>query len=219
MFIGHFALGFAAKRIVPTISLATLFAAAQLADLLWPFFLAAGLEQVQISPNPNPLLRLVFVSYPYSHSLLLLIIWGTVFGLLWRRPSDAGNAFRVLLLLVTSHWVLDFVTHLPDLPIYPGSRTFGLGLWTLPALTNAIEVPLYIAGVIVYATTTRARDRIGSWGFWTLAAFLLAAYIGVLTSPPPPSVPALYLSAIVSSLVILAWTAWVDSHRNAIGRP
>ena len=218
MFVGHFALGFAAKRVVPTISLATLFVAAQFADLLWPFLLAAGLEEVQISPDPNPLLRLVFVSYPYSHSLLFLIIWGTALGLLWRKRSHLANALTVLLLLVVSHWVLDFVTHLPDMPIYPGSRTFGLGLWTSPALTMAIEVPLYIAGVVIYATTTRARDRIGSWSFWTLAAFLLVAYVASLTGPPPPSGPALYVTAIVSSLLLVAWAAWADNHRSPVTR-
>jgi hypothetical protein len=214
MFIGHFALGFAAKRVAPTLSLATLFLAAQLADVLWPFLLAAGVEQVQISSDPNPFLRLVFIQYPYSHSLLFLIIWGTAFGWVWQRRSQAANALRVLLFLVVSHWVLDFVTHLPDLPIYPGSRTFGLGLWTSPALTLAIELPLYAAGLVIYARTTRARDRIGSWGFWALAAFLLVAYAASFTAPPPPSVPALYASAIGGSLILLGWAWWADKHRE-----
>lgn len=218
MFIGHFALGFAAKRVVPAISLATLFVAAQFADLLWPFLVAAGIEEVQISPDPNPLLRLVFVSYPYSHSLLFLIIWGTALGLLWRRRSHLANALTVLLLLVVSHWVLDFVTHRPDMPIYPGSDRFGLGLWNRPALTLAIEIPLYIAGVAIYARTTRARDRVGLWGFWALAAFLPVAYAAILTGPPPPSLPALYGSAIASGLLVSAWAWWVDKHRTAVLR-
>src|ERR687898_1252522 len=102
MVIGHFALGLAAKRVAPTLSLATLFAAAQLADLLWPFLLAAGLEEVQITSDANPLLRLVFLRYPYSHSLMFLIIWGAVFGIAWRARTRVARVLPVLLLLVVS---------------------------------------------------------------------------------------------------------------------
>ncbi len=83
LFIGHFALGFAAKRAAPRLSLAVLFAAAQLADLMWPFLLAGGIEQVRIDPGITAFTPLDFVSYPYSHSLLFLAIWGVLFGLIW----------------------------------------------------------------------------------------------------------------------------------------
>ena len=218
MFIGHFAVGLAAKRVAPTLSLATLFAAAQLADILWPFFLAAGLEQVQVTDNPNPLLRLVFISYPYSHSLVFLIIWGALLGFAWRARTRSPNAAAVLVLLVVSHWILDFVTHRPDMPLYPGSAKVGLGLWESPLLTVAIEIPLYLAGVVIYAGNTRARDRIGSWGFWALAVFLLILYVASFTGPPPPSLPALYGSVIASSLLLLAWSWWADHHRNPVLR-
>ena len=48
MFIGHFAAGFAAKKLAPAISLGTLFLAAQLADLIWPTLVALGIEQVEV---------------------------------------------------------------------------------------------------------------------------------------------------------------------------
>jgi len=69
MFIGHFALGFAAKRAAPRLSLAILFAAAQLADIIWPVLVALGIEQVRIPPGITAFTPLDFVSYPYSHSL------------------------------------------------------------------------------------------------------------------------------------------------------
>jgi hypothetical protein len=64
MFIGHFALGFAAKRATPRLSLAVLFAAAQLADIIWPVLVATGIEQVRIAPGTTALTPLDFVSYP-----------------------------------------------------------------------------------------------------------------------------------------------------------
>ena len=69
MFIGHFALGFATKRVAPQVSLGTLFLAAQFVDLLWPTLLLLGVERVSI----DPALRgapLRFEHYPVSHSLL-----------------------------------------------------------------------------------------------------------------------------------------------------
>lgn len=61
MFIGHFGLGFAARPLAPRLSLAVLFAAAQLADVLWPVFVAPGLEQVRIDPGHTAVTPLDFV--------------------------------------------------------------------------------------------------------------------------------------------------------------
>src|SRR5215831_12940982 len=167
MFIGHFALGFAAKRATPHVSLVALFAAAQLADLLWPFFLLAGWEQVRPVPGHNPFLLLDFVSYPLSHSLLMLVIWGVVFGFIYQKSTGASAAaFLCLAVLVVSHWVLDAATHRPDLPWYPGGPRVGLGLWNYPRATLVIEGAMFIAGLAVYLRATRARDRMGSWAIW-----------------------------------------------------
>ncbi len=129
MFIGHFALGFAAKRAAPRLSLATLFAAAQFADLLWPFLLAAGVEQVRIVPGITAFTPLDFISYPYSHSLLALVIWGVLFGAICAVIVRDRRVMLVVAALVVSHWVLDWITHRPDMPLYPGSVKVGLGLW------------------------------------------------------------------------------------------
>jgi hypothetical protein len=215
MFIGHFALGLAAKRAVPKVSLAVLFAAAQLADVLWPIFVALGLEQVRIDPGNTAVTPLDFVSYPYSHSLALLIVWGIVFGWLVAARSRR-EAFAVIAALVVSHWVLDYVTHRPDMPLYPGGPKLGLGLWNSIPGTVALEVPTYLAGLWVYYVSTRPRDRVGRYGFGFLAAALLVIYVGNLTGPPPPSVTALWSVAIAGSAIILAAALWADRHRDAI---
>ena len=125
MFVGHLALGLAAKRVSPRVSLAVLFSAAQLADILWPVFIAIGVEQVRIAPGITAFTPLDFVSYPYSHSLVFLIGWGVAFGVLYRRLTGDRVALAVIAALVVSHWVLDFVTHRPDMPIYPGQLEAG----------------------------------------------------------------------------------------------
>jgi membrane-bound metal-dependent hydrolase YbcI (DUF457 family) len=215
VFIGHFALGLAAKRVTPRLSLAVLFAAAQLADILWPIFVALGLEQVRIDPGNTAFTPLDFVSYPYSHSLALLIVWGVAFGWIVAARSRR-ETFAVIAALVVSHWVLDYVTHRPDMPLYPGGPKVGLGLWNSRLGTIALEVPMYLAGLWVYYSSTRPRDRAGRYGFGFLAAALLVLYVGNLTGPPPPSVTALWSAAIAGSVIILAAALWADRHRDAI---
>ena len=218
MFIGHFALGLAAKPQAPRVSLAMLFAAVQLADLAWPVLLAIGVEQVRIDPGNTAVTPLDFVSYPYSHSLLALVVWGLL--LAWGYRLLAGNgrrAFLIIFSLVVSHWVLDYVTHRPDMPLYPGSAKFGLGLWNSIPLTIAIEVAMFGVGVWLYLRATRARDRAGRWGFFTLAAFLPLVYFANLFGPPPPSLPALYWSVMIGSGILLAWAWWADQHRESVG--
>lgn len=217
MFIGHVALGLAAKRLTPRVSLAVLIAAAQFADLLWPLLVAAGVEKVRIDPGNTAVTPLDFVSYPYSHSLVALIIWGVVAGALFSARFRDRGVFIVIAFLVVSHWLLDFITHRPDMPVYPGGPRLGLGLWNSVAATVGVEGAMYAAGLWVYSRATRPRDRVGRWGFFALATFLLIAYAANLLSPPPPSVKALWITAITGGVILLIWSDWVDRHR--IARP
>jgi hypothetical protein len=215
MFIGHFALGFAAKRAAPRLSVAVLFAAAQLADLIWPILLALGLEQVRIEPGITAFTPLDFVSYPYSHSLLALAIWGVVYGAICAAVVRDRRVMIVIAALVVSHWVLDWVTHRPDMPLYPGSRRFGLGLWNSVPATVAVETAMFVAGVWIYARATRARDAVGRRAFAAFVGFLLAAYFGSL-GPPPPGIAALVVTAIAGAAVIIVWAWWFDRHRTPV---
>jgi hypothetical protein len=237
MFIGHFALGFAAKRAAPRVSLAVLGAATQIADLLWPVFLAVGIEQVRIDPGNTAVTPLDFVNYPYSHSLAMLIVWGLMFAAVFRPKvrlkadstyakevdlyvgSGLSRTYTVLVLLVVSHWFLDWITHRPDMPLYPGGPKFGLGLWNSVAATVAIETAMYVAGLWIYLRSTRARDGIGRWGFWALAAFLLVVYVANILGPPPPTVSALWMSAVAGGAILVVWLWWVDRHRDGILPP
>jgi hypothetical protein len=214
MFVGHFALGFAAKRYAPRVSLAMLFVAAQLADLLWPVLIATGVEQVRIEPGNTAFTPLAFVSYPYSHSLLMLAIWGLVLAAAYRAAGGSSRALIVLPLLVVSHWVLDWIVHRPDLPLVPGGAKYGLGLWNSPVAAVTVELVMFAAGAAIYLASTRARDRVGRWGAVALVAILLLVYFASAMGPPPPSVMALAVSAMMGGAVI-AWLAWwVDRHRT-----
>ncbi|HEY3157775.1 MAG TPA: hypothetical protein VGJ78_02345 [Vicinamibacterales bacterium] len=212
MFIGHFALGFAAKRAAPRLSLAILFAAAQLADVIWPFLVAAGIEQVRIQPGITAFTPLDFISYPYSHSLLALVIWGLLFGGACAVVVRDRQVLGVVAALVVSHWVLDWITHRPDMPLYPGGPKLGLGLWNSIPATIVVEVAMFAVGVWMYARATRERDVIGRRAFAAFVGFLLAAYAASL-GPPPPGITALVVTAIAGAAVIFLWAWWFDRHR------
>jgi hypothetical protein len=223
MFIGHFALGYAAKRWVPRLSLAVLFAGALFADLLWPILVALHIEQVRIVPGITASTPLEFISYPYSHSLLTLIIFGAIFGwIAGRRVSRAGEAgskdvFVVVMALVISHWVLDVITHIPDMPLYPGGPRFGLGLWNSVPGTLAVETVLFALGVWMYSRATRARDTAGRWAFVGVTAFLFVGFIANAGGTAPPSVTALWTMALALGALTL-WLAWyADRHREPVG--
>lgn len=221
MFIGHFAVGFAARKIAPRGSLPAYFAAAQFPDLLWPVLVAAGVERVTIAPGDTAFTPLRFDSYPISHSLVLDLVWAVLFaGLMWlaTRSRSAALASGAL---VVSHWLLDFVTHRADMPIFPGGSRYGLGLWNSVPATLAIESALFAAGVALYARATRPRDGIGRYGLIGLVVLLVAAYLGAAFGPPPPSVAAVVGTGIAGGLLLLALSAWVDRHREvaAASRP
>lgn len=219
MFIGHFAVGFASKRIAPRASLAPLLAAPLLLDLLWPVFLLLGVEQVSVNPpGGNPLLSLRFTAYPWSHSLLMSVLWAGLFGGSYYAVTRYGRGAWVMALAVVSHWVLDWITHVPDLPVAPGGATvLGLGVWRSPVATVVVELALFIAGVWLYAAGTSPRDRIGRLAWWTLVVICLAAYIGSLVSPPPSSVTALGWTGIAGSVVFISLAWWADRHRSVRG--
>jgi hypothetical protein len=213
MFIGHLALGFAAKRVTPQVSLGMLMLAAQWADTLWPPFLALGIEEVRIDPGNTAVTPLDFVSYPYSHSLAMLVAWGIVVGIAYRSIAGGRRSFWILCGLVVSHWVLDYITHRPDMPLYPGGAKYGLGLWNSVPATVALEVLMYAAGLWIYMTTTRARTAAGKWGIVSFAAFLMVAYLANIFGGPPPSVSAIWTIGIVGAVVLTLWAWWADRHR------
>jgi hypothetical protein len=220
MFLGHYALGLAAKRVDPRLPLPVLLAAPQLLDLLWPVFVLAGLEHVDVAPGDTAFTPLRFASYPWSHSLLMSVLWAAAFaalvGAVRRRSGHATSAPETALVaaLVVSHWVLDFASHRPDMPVWPGGPLLGLGLWRSVPATLAVEIATFAVGAALYARATQARDRTGAWAYLGLIAFLAAVYVGNALGPPPPSATAVASSALALWLIPL-WGLWIERHRQA----
>ena len=206
MFCGHLAVALVAKRAAPRANLGWFMAGVTALDLIWPIFLLAGLEHVRIVPGATAFTPLVFDSYPWSHSLLMSVVWGLVLAALarWRGVAAAP---LLLIGLVVSHWVLDFATHVPDMPLWPGpSPRFGLGLWNSIPGTLVIEGALWTAGIVIYLKSGRLGSPIA---FWSLVAVTTVMWASGPWGPVPPSETSLGWFALIG-WIIIPWAAYAD---------
>lgn len=213
MFIGHDAVALGGKAVAPRMSLGTLMLAATWLDLIWPIFLILGIEHVRIRGGSDPFLVLDFYDYPWTHSMVMAIAWSVAFAIVYWLVTRYTRGAVVAAIAVFSHWFLDFITHIPDLPLYPGGPNVGLSLWRSVPGTIVVEVLLFAIGVWLYVRKTKARDRIGSIALIVLIVFLLVVYAANVTSPPPPNVNAIGWLGLLGWLFPL-WAWWIDRHRD-----
>ena len=218
MLIGHVAVALGAKKASPKTSFGTLLLAAQWPDLLWPLFLMLGWERVRIVPGITAVSPLDFTSYPLTHSLLADFGWGMLLAGLYVIFKKNLSGAVVIWACVMSHWLLDFISHRPDLPLYPGSRLVGLGLWNSVSVTLLVEGGLFVAGAMIYSRTTHARDKMGEYSYKTFVALLVLIYLASLMGPPPPSVTAVEWAGVFAWFFI-AWAYWLDEHRSPATQP
>ncbi len=217
MFLGHFGLGFAGKRLAPALSLGTLFLAVEFADLLFWILTLFGIEHFRIAPGATRVTPFDFYDYPWSHGLVPLAVWGLLLGAalyVWRRHRVAAIVFGFG---VVSHWFLDALVHRPDMPVLPHGPYAGLGLWNSIPLTVAAEVVVFGGGIWVYGNATRAVDRTGSWALWALVVFLATLWIASIAGPPPPSERVVEWSGLAMWLFV-PWGYWIDRHRAILAR-
>jgi hypothetical protein len=207
VFLGRIAVGLAGKRMAPSASLATWLVSVQFVDLLWPIFLLAGIEHVRIAPRITAFTPLDFTDYPVTHSLVGCVGWAALFALSWLAVRRDLRVACLLGLGVFSHWVLDVVSHRPDVPVLPHGPYVGLGLWYSVAATLAVELTMFVAGIVPYVG--RAPGTAGRVSFWLLAAFLLVAYFAAAFGPPPPDVRTLAFSAL-AAWILVPWAWWAD---------
>lgn len=185
-----------------------LLAATYWLDIVWPVLVLAGIEHVRIDPGNTAFTPLDFFDYPWSHSLVMALVWGLALVAVARSRRVIAPAW-LLVVLVVSHWVLDFASHAPDMPLWPGSSPrFGLGLWNSIPLTLLIEGTLWIAAIVVYLKGRPERSQ-GRVAFWSLVAITTLMWATSPWSPPPPSTRALGWFALIG-WIIVPWAALAD---------
>lgn len=214
MFIGHFALGFAGKKINKGPSLGIMLMAVQWLDLVWPVLVLLGMEKVNIEPGNTEMTPLNFVYYPWSHSMLMAVGWGVLFAVIYYAVTKNRNASLLLLLLVFSHWILDWISHRPDMPLTPFTDIkVGLGLWNNKWATIVIETLMFVVGIFLYMKATKANNRTGIWALWGLVFFLLVLYFMSAFGPVPEKVSQIAWTDMAQWLIMI-WGFWIDKNRK-----
>jgi hypothetical protein len=218
MFVGHFAVGFIAKRTEPTLSLGTCVLAATLADLLWPIFMIAGLERVEFQPGMGAGNYLVASNIALSHSLLMDSLWGALFASTCFLSGRNLRGACILFAAVVSHWFLDVIAHRPDLPLAPGAHWYlGLGLWTSVPATILVEGGLWLLGITLYVRITRAKNRAGVYGFWIAIALFTLFWYQNVAGPPPANPRSAPISSLIFFSLVVAWAYWMNWLRPVTG--
>jgi membrane-bound metal-dependent hydrolase YbcI (DUF457 family) len=194
MFVGHYGVSFAAKKFEPGISLWLLFVAVQWLDVVWAPLVLLGIERVRIVPGITASNPLDLYYMPYTHSLVAAVLWSAAAFLVYRIIARRGTTAAALVLAsaVFSHWVLDFVVHRPDLPLYDNAAKVGLGLWNFAALAFVIETALFFGGMYLYLRTeARRRPAVVAFG-----VFMLAVHAFTFFGAPPSSDRAAAIAAL-----------------------
>jgi len=215
MFLGHFALAFGAKKADQNLSLGTSILAAQWLDLLWPVLLLTGTEKAAIAA-PGSVIPLVFIYYPISHSLLTVIGWSLLLAVFYGVLKRNERGAWVVGFLVLSHWMLDWLVHVPDLPLSPFSEMkAGLGFWNYKMAELGVELLMFAAGVYLYMQNRGPVSKGKNTITWALIIFLLLVHILNSFSQAPPSMDAVAMLGLTQWLLV-AWGYWADPPKTGI---
>jgi membrane-bound metal-dependent hydrolase YbcI (DUF457 family) len=218
MFVGHYGVSFAAKRVAPAIPLWALFVAVQLLDVLWAPLILLGIEKVRIVPGITASNPLDLYYMPYTHSLLAALLWSAGTLLVYRlfaKQGRVGQAALVVALAVFSHWILDFLVHRPNLPLYDNTAKVGLGLWNVPAVAFALEGSLLFGGMWLYFGRGVVRRH------WMVAfgLVMLAIQAYIFFGPPPASDKAAAWTALAAYALFAAVVARLERPNRASRGP
>ncbi len=216
MFVGHYGPSLAIKAAQPAIPLWLLFIAVQLVDVGWSVLILLGIEKARIVPGITASNPFDLYYMPYTHSLVAAILWSVAAGALckvvlglrkWSVAAWIGAA-------VFSHWVLDWLVHRPDLPLYDDTMKVGLGIWNYPVIAFALEALLLFGGMFVFMRGTRAVDLLGRFGLPAFGVVMIAIQTYVFFGPPPSSPGELAITALASYIVFAAVIEWLSRKRR-----
>lgn len=211
--VGHLAVGLMLKRADPRVNLGLLFFAALLLDFLLGVFFWVGIEQAYIPANYQHLHYLTF-SFPYSHSLAASLLWsGLVFLLakvLW--PKGDGTKVAIPLgLAVFSHFILDVIVHVPEMPVLDrDSYKLGLGLWNRMGVALTLKMLLVALALASYLNRKEGGSVSGRYGILILmVVFSILTVVGMMSSAPP-SITGAAVSWVLAPVVLSEMAFWLD---------
>ena len=213
MFVGHYAVSFAARSTSVTLPLWVWFVAVQWLDVVFMTLVLAGVEKLRLTEGFTESNDLDLYFMPYTHGLAGALLLSVVFAAIVALVFPAGRrplGFALVASASFSHWLLDLIMHTPDMPLLDdGSTKVGLGLWDHPAIGLPLELLLLALGVWLYARSVTLTDR-GTAMVWGFAGLLVVLQLYSQLGPAPTSPEAFAASALVLYVALAALAAWVE---------
>jgi hypothetical protein len=212
MFVGHYGVSFAAKPLAATVPLWVWFIAVQWMDVVWSVLVLFGVEKLRIVPGFTQANALDLYYMPYTHSLPGSIVLSLVLGAIVAMFISENRATTVALVAAASfsHWVLDLIVHVPDLPLYDDSAKVGFGVWRHIALSFPLELIVLGLGAWLYARATPIRSANGRYLYWGFVAVLAVLQAYANFGPPPSSPHAMAMTALFLYVALALAAAWVE---------
>jgi hypothetical protein len=219
MFAGHIGAALAIGRAERRINVGAFVAAGLLLDFLLWLFVLLGWESVVIPANFAATHQPEFV-FPYSHGLLAALLWSLAAALAAlvacaRLQHGRVLAAGLMAAAVFSHWLLDALVHVPELPLLGDRSTkVGLGLWHAMPVALAVEAGIVVAGLALFLSgSPLSRPRKN--GLTGLCGIVLAlTVVGMTAAPAPPSAPAMAVSSLLSIVVVCALATWLGRKQS-----
>jgi hypothetical protein len=212
MFVGHYGVSFAAKRVGVRVPLWVWFIAVQWLDVVWSVLVLMGIEKLRIVPGFTEANALDLYYMPYTHGLPGSIVLSLIFGGIVALFTTGNRGATILLVAAASfsHWVLDLVVHTPDLPLYDDAAKVGFGLWRHVAFSFPLELIVLVLGAWLYARVPVFASSNGRYLFWGFVVFLAAVQVYANFGPPPSSPEAMAVTALALYVVLASLAAWVE---------
>jgi hypothetical protein len=189
MFIGHYGVSLAAKPVQKQVPLWLLFIAVQWLDVVWSVLVMLGVEKLRIVKGFTEANAMDLYYMPYTHGLIgalaLSCVLGAVVMLFFRNRRAA--VFAVVAGAVFSHWLLDLIVHVNDLPLIGNSMKVGFGLWRHVWISLPLEFATLMVGAVVYARAVPSRSRVGVWSYWIFIGLMVLAQLYGQFGPDPAS--------------------------------
>ena len=212
MLVGHLGAGLAAKAVAPRIGLGTLFASALLLDIVLWLFVILHLEGASV-PGDFATRHMLAFSFPWSHSLLGALLWSAAGAFLWSWSGGEGKYFAfapaVIAATVFSHWLLDFLVHPAEMPLWgPGAPSVGLGLEQPAALIVELALAAAGLGLFLLRSTLGTARRVAIAGLVVVTAALSA--IGAFIATPPANILTVAATSLLALFLIVTIAALAD---------
>ncbi len=217
MFVGHLSAGLVLKKMESRINIGWLFFAALFHDFLLGILILLGVEQVHIPTNFAQFHYLTF-TFPYSHGLAASVFWSVLaFGITYMalphwKSAERNQAGIAMGLAVFSHFVLDWMVHIPEIPLLgESSLKIGLGLWNNLPLALTLEVALVVTGFAFYLFMVKPKTNHARYGIGILLLLLtILTVTGMLFGETPPPATGAAISWILEPPVICGLAFWFD---------